>query len=178
MARVTLARQPRRLAGAIPQQQHEQRNVEHGIDGEGRDRAGGGDDDAADRGAEAARDVVADAVERDRRRQRFRRHLLADRGLPGRSEQRDAAADNEAEYQQADGRGQAERVPQGERGGALSAIDSEIIATTRRWCMSAIAPAGIAIRITGSISAVCTSATLSADEPCCVIARSARRCPD
>ncbi len=55
----------------------------------------------------------------------------------------------------------------------MSAIDSEIIATTRRSCMSAIAPAGIAISIIGSISAVCTSATLSADEAICVIAQAA-----
>ena len=39
--------------------------------------------------------------------------------------------------------------------------------------MSAIAPAGIAISITGNISAVCTSATLSADEAICVIAQAA-----
>ena len=39
--------------------------------------------------------------------------------------------------------------------------------------MSAIAPAGIAISITGSISAVCTSATLSADDAICIIAQAA-----
>ena len=46
-------------------------------------------------------------------------------------------------------------------------------ATTRRSCISAIAPAGMAISITGSISAVCTSATLSADDVICVIAQAA-----
>ena len=54
-----------------------------------------------------------------------------------------------------------------------SAIDSEIIATMRRSCMSAMAPAGIEISITGSINAVCTSATLSADGVICVIAQAA-----
>src|SRR5947208_8501277 len=51
-----------------------------------------------------------------------------------------------------------------------SEIDSEISATTRRSYMSAMAPAGIEISITGSISAVWTSATLSADDVICVIA--------
>ncbi len=54
-----------------------------------------------------------------------------------------------------------------------SEIDSEISATTRRSYMSAIAPAGIEISITGSISAVCTSATLSADAAICVMAQAA-----
>ena len=54
-----------------------------------------------------------------------------------------------------------------------SAIDSEIIATMRRSCMSAMAPAGIEISMIGSISAVCTSATLSADDVICVIAQAA-----
>src|ERR1700683_3386300 len=52
-----------------------------------------------------------------------------------------------------------------------SAIDSETSATTRRSYMSAMAPAGIEISMTGSISAVCTSATLSADDVICVIAQ-------
>ena len=39
--------------------------------------------------------------------------------------------------------------------------------------MSAIAPAGIAISMIGSISAVCTSATLSAEVVICVIAQAA-----
>lgn len=39
--------------------------------------------------------------------------------------------------------------------------------------MSAIAPAGIATSMIGSIRAVCTSATLSADEVICVIAQAA-----
>ena len=57
---------------AAPQEQHdEQRQIEHGVGGERRDRAGGRDDDAADRRAKTSRDVVADAVERDRRRQMF-----------------------------------------------------------------------------------------------------------
>ena len=43
----------------------------------------------------------------------------------------------------------------------------------RRSYMSAMAPAGIEISITGSISAVCTSATLSADDVICVIAQAA-----
>ena len=52
-------------------------------------------------------------------------------------------------------------------------IVSEISATMRRSCMSAMAPAGIEINITGSISAVCTSATLSAEDVICVIAQAA-----
>src|SRR6185437_13168011 len=55
----------------------------------------------------------------------------------------------------------------------VSAIASEIIATMRRSCMSAMAPAGIEISMIGSISAVCTSATLSADEVIWVIAQAA-----
>ena len=43
----------------------------------------------------------------------------------------------------------------------------------RRSCMSAMAPAGMAISMIGSISAVCTSATLSADDVICVIAQAA-----
>src|SRR5712691_7951742 len=54
-----------------------------------------------------------------------------------------------------------------------SEIDSDSIATMRRSYMSATAPAGIQISITGSIKAVCTSATLSADEAICVIAQAA-----
>src|SRR5579872_959387 len=54
-----------------------------------------------------------------------------------------------------------------------SAITSATSETTRRSYMSAMAPAGIAISITGSISAVCTSATLSADEVIWVIAQAA-----
>src|SRR3954464_10586348 len=52
-----------------------------------------------------------------------------------------------------------------------SEIDSETSATTRRSCISAMAPAGIAISMIGSINAVCTSATLSADDVICVIAQ-------
>ena len=54
-----------------------------------------------------------------------------------------------------------------------NAIASEISATMRRSCMSAMAPAGIEISITGSIRAVCTNATLSADDVICVIAQAA-----
>ncbi len=39
--------------------------------------------------------------------------------------------------------------------------------------MSAMAPAGIEISMIGSISAVCTSATLSADDVICVMAQAA-----
>src|SRR5580698_1717796 len=54
-----------------------------------------------------------------------------------------------------------------------SEIDSEISATMRRSYISAIAPAGLEINMTGSINAVCTSATLSADDVICVIAQAA-----
>lgn len=54
-----------------------------------------------------------------------------------------------------------------------SAIDSEITLTMRRSYMSAMAPAGIEINMIGSISAVCTSATLSAEAAICVIAQAA-----
>ena len=54
-----------------------------------------------------------------------------------------------------------------------SEIDSETSATMRRSYMSAMAPAGIEISMIGSISAVCTSATLSADDVICVIAQAA-----
>ena len=54
-----------------------------------------------------------------------------------------------------------------------SAMASETSATTRRSYMSAMAPAGIEISMIGSISAVCTSATLSADDVICVIAQAA-----
>ena len=113
------ARQPRRFVGAVPQKQHHhQRQIQHRIDGERRHRARGRDHDAADRRAEAARDVVADAVERHGCRQRFRRHLLADRGLPGRPEQRHAAADHEAQRQQDIRRHEAEPRQHRQRGRA------------------------------------------------------------
>src|SRR5712671_7049631 len=54
-----------------------------------------------------------------------------------------------------------------------SAIDSEASATMRRSYMSAMAPAGIEISMIGSISAVCTSATLSADDVIWVMAHAA-----
>src|ERR1700733_4250063 len=54
-----------------------------------------------------------------------------------------------------------------------NAIDSETSATMRRSYMSAMAPAGIEISITGSISAVCTSATLSAEDVIWVMAQAA-----
>src|SRR5436309_8194029 len=54
-----------------------------------------------------------------------------------------------------------------------SEIDSETRATMRRSYMSAMAPAGIEISMIGSIKAVCTSATLSADDAICVIAHAA-----
>ena len=54
-----------------------------------------------------------------------------------------------------------------------SAIDNDTSATMRRSCMSAMAPAGIEISITGSIKAVCTSATLSAEDAIWVIAQAA-----
>src|SRR5436305_3946376 len=52
-------------------------------------------------------------------------------------------------------------------------IASEMSATMRRSYMSAIAPAGIEINMIGSISAVWTSATLSAEDVICVIAQAA-----
>src|SRR5450631_4452011 len=54
-----------------------------------------------------------------------------------------------------------------------SEIDSEISATMRRSYMSAMAPAGIEISMIGSINAVWTSATLSADDVICVMAQAA-----
>src|SRR5437868_2869482 len=55
----------------------------------------------------------------------------------------------------------------------ISEIDSDTSATMRRSYMSAMAPAGIEISMIGSIKAVCTSATLSADDVICVIAQAA-----
>src|SRR5271169_3678633 len=52
-------------------------------------------------------------------------------------------------------------------------IDNDTSATMRRSYMSAIAPAGIEISMTGSIKAVCTSATLSADDVIWIIAQAA-----
>src|ERR1700712_5361169 len=54
-----------------------------------------------------------------------------------------------------------------------SAMPSETSATMRRSYMSAMAPAGIEISMIGSISAVWTSATLSADDVICVMAQAA-----
>src|SRR5476649_1567027 len=54
-----------------------------------------------------------------------------------------------------------------------SAIDNETSATTRRSYMSAMAPAGIEISMIGSINAVWTSATLSADDVIWVMAQAA-----
>ncbi|MGY3405666.1 hypothetical protein ACVWZV_001779 [Bradyrhizobium sp. GM5.1] len=50
---------------------------------------------------------------------------------------------------------------------------SAIRVTIRRSYMSAMAPAGIEISMIGSIRAVCTSATLSAEAAICVIAQAA-----
>ena len=55
----------------------------------------------------------------------------------------------------------------------VSAIMSETKVTMRRSYMSAMAPAGIEISMIGSIRAVCTSATLSAEAAICVIAQAA-----
>src|SRR6195952_5691142 len=55
----------------------------------------------------------------------------------------------------------------------ISEIDSDTSATMRRSYMSAMAPAGIEISMMGSISAVCTKATLSADEVIWVMAQAA-----
>ena len=54
-----------------------------------------------------------------------------------------------------------------------SASTSDASATMRRSYMSATAPAGIEISMIGSISAVCTSATLSAEDVIWVIAQAA-----
>jgi hypothetical protein len=54
-----------------------------------------------------------------------------------------------------------------------SAMTSENSDTIRRSYMSATAPAGIEISMIGSIKAVCTKATLSADAVICVIAHAA-----
>lgn len=54
-----------------------------------------------------------------------------------------------------------------------SSIESATSATMRRSYMSAIAPAGVEISITGSTSAVYTSATLSAADVICIIAQAA-----
>ena len=55
----------------------------------------------------------------------------------------------------------------------VSAIMSATRVTMRRSYMSAMAPAGIEISMIGSIRAVCTSATLSAEAAICVIAQAA-----
>jgi hypothetical protein len=54
-----------------------------------------------------------------------------------------------------------------------SEIRSAVSPTTRRSNMSATAPATVDKSATGSISAVCTNATLSADAVICVIAQAA-----
>ena len=55
----------------------------------------------------------------------------------------------------------------------ISAMTSDTSPTLRRSYMSAMAPAGIEISMIGSISAVWTSATLSAADVICVIAQAA-----
>src|SRR5271157_167282 len=55
----------------------------------------------------------------------------------------------------------------------LRAIDRATIPTIRRSNMSAIAPAGVDTRATGSINDVWTSATISVDEEICVIVQAA-----
>jgi hypothetical protein len=52
-----------------------------------------------------------------------------------------------------------------------SAMVSDTSETMRRSCMSATAPAGSEISMIGSIRAVCTSATMSADAVISVIAQ-------
>src|SRR5271165_4857413 len=55
----------------------------------------------------------------------------------------------------------------------VKAIDRATIPTIRRSNMSAIAPAGVDTRATGSINDVWTSATISVDEEICVIVQAA-----
>lgn len=54
-----------------------------------------------------------------------------------------------------------------------NSIESATTATIRRSCMSAMAPAGIEITITGSNNAVCTKATWFAEDVISVIAQAA-----
>ena len=85
-----------------------------------------------------------------------------------------AAADDEAEGQQDLRRDEVEpRQHRQRRGAAERDSTSETSATMRRSYMSAMAPAGIEISMIGSIKAVCTSATLSADDVICVMAQAA-----
>ncbi len=65
------------------------------IDREGGSRAGGGDDDAANRRPDAAGQVEVDAVRHHRCGEQGARHHIADGGLPGRIVERRAAADEE-----------------------------------------------------------------------------------
>ena len=174
-ARHSLRRQPRRLLHAAPQKQDDEKGqIEKGVGGERRDGARGRDDDAADRRAEAARDIVADAVERDGGGQRLRRHLFADRRLPRGPEQRHSAADDEAEDEQEDGRHDARpserrernrRRPERSTGRQVPRSADRTYPRSRRRASTTNA--------TGSVSAVWTSATMPADELICVIAHAA-----
>ena len=159
---------------APPQEEHaEQRQVESGVDREGGRCPRRQHDHAAERRAEAARDIVADRAQRDRGRQMLGPDLLADRGLPGRPVERDPGADERAEGEQQPGAREPEPGERRERAAQRVAKPSPVIAILRRSNMSAIAPPGTETSISGSISADCTSATISAEVVSRVISQAA-----
>ena len=109
---------PKRSAGSsvpavlrrAPPQQRSRRSprLDDGVDPERRDDAVGRNRHAAERGAERARNIDADAVGGDRRRQIVPGHQLRHDRLPGRHRQGAGGADQEREQQQIAGRRQAE----------------------------------------------------------------------
>ncbi len=131
---------------------HDQRDIAHGIDRECRGRARRRDDRAADRRADAARHVEAQAVERDRARQFRARHHVADRCLPGRRVEGRAAADQEGEQSSIQGvitpaQAQAARAAE-----VASMKHCAPSMTTRRSRLSASAPAASESSMNGSVT--------------------------
>src|SRR3546814_10881722 len=100
------------LPGALPQDHHhDQRQVADGGGDEGRGDPGPSDDDTANRRAEAARYVEADAVQRNRAGKQRGGDLLADRRLPRRAEQGHSAADEKGEQKKTGGADMAPKNP-------------------------------------------------------------------
>jgi hypothetical protein len=114
-AEQALARQPAPGGGgpAPGEQRPEQRQEGEGVEREGGGRPGRGQDEAAERRAERAGQVEADAVQRDGADQVLARHQLRRGRRPGGEVHRGAGADGEGQRQQAPG---AERVRRGQGG--------------------------------------------------------------
>ena len=159
-----LSRQQRAAPGrgAPPQQSPDDSEIRDGVDPKRRDDAVGRNRHAADRRTECARNVHADAVGGDSRRQIVLGNECRHDRLPSGYRQCSGCADQECEEEQIAGRRQIQvrRSRHKQRTRPSSAI-STTIRNLRLSKISASAPAGIANKQIGKVLAACTSATIS-----------------